>query len=119
MWLDLIQCKNGWIFQLKTIKRHFYSQLEAFQPCFYFTEHKTIEVDGASPLEIGIPAHQGCPAFTSLHLSWSQVRSSQLEGGGEGLFAVRDITKGEVVAFYNGVSVLRDISADSFRCYWR
>ena len=25
--------ENGWIFQLKTIKRHFYSQLEAFQPC--------------------------------------------------------------------------------------
>ena len=32
-WLDLIQCKtveNGWIFQLKTIKGHFYSQLENF-----------------------------------------------------------------------------------------
>lgn len=72
---------------------------------FHFTEHKTIEHDGASPLEIGIPAHQGCQAFTSLHLCWSEVRSSQLEGGGEGLFAVRDITKGEVVAFYNGVSV--------------
>ena len=25
--------ENGWIFQLKTIEKHFYSQLEAFQPC--------------------------------------------------------------------------------------
>ena len=32
-----------------------------------------------------------------------QVRSSQLEAGGEGLFAVRNIARGEIVAFYNGV----------------
>ena len=32
-----------------------------------------------------------------------EVRASQLEGGGEGLFAVRNITRGEIVAFYNGV----------------
>lgn len=36
-----------------------------------------------------------------------EVRASAVEGGGEGLFAVRDITKGEVVAFYNGVSRCR------------
>ena len=36
IWLDLIQCKtveNSWVFQLITIKKHFYSQLEDFQPC--------------------------------------------------------------------------------------
>ena len=36
IWLDLIQCKtseNGWIIQLKTTKKHFYSQPEDFQPC--------------------------------------------------------------------------------------
>ena len=27
-----------------------------------------------------------------------------MEGGGEGLYAKRDIKKGEIVAFYNGVS---------------
>jgi len=32
-----------------------------------------------------------------------KVQKSQVEGGGEGLYAVRDIEKGEVVAFYNGV----------------
>ena len=32
-----------------------------------------------------------------------QVRSSQVEGGGDGLFTVRNIKKGEIVAFYNGV----------------
>ena len=31
------------------------------------------------------------------------VRGSQVEGGGEGLYALRDIREGEVVAFYNGV----------------
>ena len=30
IWLDLIQWKTSWIFQLKTIKRHFYLQLENF-----------------------------------------------------------------------------------------
>ena len=33
-----------------------------------------------------------------------EVRGSNVPGGGEGLFAVRNINKGEVVAFYNGVS---------------
>ena len=33
-----------------------------------------------------------------------KVRTSQVEGGGEGLYAKRDIKKGEIVAFYNGVS---------------
>ena len=36
VWLDLIQCiilGNGWIFQLNTFKKHFYSHLENFQPC--------------------------------------------------------------------------------------
>ena len=33
-----------------------------------------------------------------------QVLDSVVEGGGEGLYAVRNITKGEIVAFYNGVS---------------
>ena len=32
-----------------------------------------------------------------------EVRASQVEGGGDGLFAVRHIMKGEIVAFYNGV----------------
>ena len=32
-----------------------------------------------------------------------EVRTSQVEAGGEGLFAVRNITRGEIVAFYNGV----------------
>ena len=32
-----------------------------------------------------------------------EVRSSRVEGGGDGLFTVRDIRKGEIVAFYNGV----------------
>ena len=32
-----------------------------------------------------------------------EVRRSQVEGGGEGLYAKRNISKGEVVAFYNGV----------------
>jgi len=32
-----------------------------------------------------------------------QVLDSVVEGGGEGLYAVRNITKGEIVAFYNGV----------------
>ena len=31
------------------------------------------------------------------------VRQSGTEGGGQGLFAARDITEGEVVAFYNGI----------------
>ena len=34
--MDLIQftiVENGWIFQSKTIRRHFYSPLEVFQPC--------------------------------------------------------------------------------------
>ena len=34
-----------------------------------------------------------------------EVRSSQVEAGGEGLFAVRNIARGEIVAFYNGVSL--------------
>ena len=34
----------------------------------------------------------------------AQVRFSQVEGGGEGLYARRNIAKGEIVAFYNGVS---------------
>ena len=34
----------------------------------------------------------------------AQVRSSQVEGGGEGLYARRNLAKGEIVAFYNGVS---------------
>ena len=37
--MDLIQWKtveNGWIIQLKTITRHFYSPLEDFQPCWLF-----------------------------------------------------------------------------------
>ena len=33
-----------------------------------------------------------------------QVRSSQVDGGGEGLYARRNLVKGEIVAFYNGVS---------------
>ena len=33
-----------------------------------------------------------------------QVRFSQVEGGGEGLYARRNLAKGEIVAFYNGVS---------------
>ena len=32
-----------------------------------------------------------------------QVRSSQVDGGGEGLYARRNLVKGEIVAFYNGV----------------
>ena len=32
-----------------------------------------------------------------------EVRSSEVEGGGDGLFTVRNIKKGEIVAFYNGV----------------
>ena len=32
-----------------------------------------------------------------------QVLDSVVQGGGEGLYAVRDIVKGEIVAFYNGV----------------
>ena len=32
-----------------------------------------------------------------------QVRSSQVDGGGEGLYARRNLAKGEIVAFYNGV----------------
>jgi len=32
-----------------------------------------------------------------------QVRSSQVDGGGEGLYANRDIKKGDIVAFYNGI----------------
>ena len=32
-----------------------------------------------------------------------QVRSSQVDGGGEGLYAQRNLAKGEIVAFYNGV----------------
>ena len=34
----------------------------------------------------------------------AQVRFSQVEGGGEGLYARRNLVKGEIVAFYNGVS---------------
>ena len=33
-----------------------------------------------------------------------EVRTSGLGGGGDGLFVTRRIKKGEVVAFYNGVS---------------
>lgn len=32
-----------------------------------------------------------------------EVRTSSVEGGGEGLYARRDIKAGEVVAFYNGI----------------
>ena len=32
-----------------------------------------------------------------------QVRSSQVDGGGEGLYARRNLVKGEIVGFYNGV----------------
>ena len=34
---------------------------------------------------------------------YTQVRSSQVDGGGEGLYARRNLAKGEIVAFYNGV----------------
>ena len=34
---------------------------------------------------------------------FTQVRSSQVDGGGEGLYARRNLAKGEIVAFYNGV----------------
>ena len=34
---------------------------------------------------------------------YTQVRSSQVDGGGEGLYARRNLVKGEIVAFYNGV----------------
>ena len=37
------------------------------------------------------------------------MRSSQVEGGGEGLYAKRDIKKGEVVSFYNGVLMFVNI----------
>ena len=33
------------------------------------------------------------------------VRSSGVEGGGDGLFAQRDLAKGDIVAFYNGVRI--------------
>jgi len=32
-----------------------------------------------------------------------EVRCSQVEGGGEGLYARRSLAKGEIVAFYNGI----------------
>ena len=32
--------ENGWIFQLKTIKRHFYSQLEDLHPCSWYAPLK-------------------------------------------------------------------------------
>merc|ERR1711874_626854 len=32
-----------------------------------------------------------------------EVRFSQVEGGGEGLYARRNVAKGEIVAFYNGI----------------
>ena len=32
------------------------------------------------------------------------MRASQVGGGGEGLFLRRNVTKGEIVAFYNGVT---------------
>ena len=35
-----------------------------------------------------------------------QVKKSLVDGGGEGLYAVRDIAKDEIVAFYNGVGRL-------------
>ena len=31
------------------------------------------------------------------------MRSSQVDGGGKGLYARRNLVKGEIVAFYNGV----------------
>ena len=34
-----------------------------------------------------------------------KVRKSLVDGGGEGLYAVRDIEKDEIVAFYNGVGL--------------
>ena len=33
-----------------------------------------------------------------------KVRLSNVEGAEEGLYAIRDIAKGEIVAFYNGVN---------------
>ena len=42
-----------------------------------------------------------------------EVRTSQVEAGGEGLFAVRNITRGEIVAFYNGVRTQDNIQYSS------
>ena len=38
-----------------------------------------------------------------LRNSLLQVQRSHVSGGGEGLYAVRDVEKEEIVAFYNGV----------------
>ena len=45
-----------------------------------------------------------CPLVRDPYeMTLCEVRFSAVPGGGEGLFAVRNINKGEVVAFYNGV----------------
>ena len=46
-----------------------------------------------------------CPLVRDPYeMTMCEVRGSNVPGGGEGLFAVRNINKGEIVAFYNGVS---------------
>ena len=44
----------------------------------------------------------------------AQVRFSQVDGGGEGLYARRNLAKGEIVAFYNGVSASLSSSLNSW-----
>ena len=50
---------------------------------------------------------------------FTQVRSSQVDGGGEGLYARRNLVKGEIVAFYNGVlfDFMANPGQSSKRCF--
>ena len=43
-----------------------------------------------------------------------QVRTSGEAGGGEGLFAVRDLETGDVVSFYNGVRIRAEEQAEEW-----
>ena len=47
-----------------------------------------------------------------------EVRSSYVEAGGEGLFAVRNIARGEIVAFYNGVRPRYTIHNQRSSCFF-